>query len=130
MVAGGTGTNTGSEEPSGLKIVRQPTGSKSKLGGNVTSMSSNNATSNNKMGKVGTAGNQAADTKFPLIDKAAADHQGHDGVISEQDPSIILADQQRDVVYTFCHEFAEENGFVVRAAGAAGGGAGGGMGAG
>lgn len=75
-------------------------------------MSSNNATSNNKLTKGGPS-NPASDPKFPLMDKVTTDHQQHDGVISEQDPSIILADQQRDLVYSFCREFAEENGYVV-----------------
>ena len=91
---------TSSEVPSGLKIIRQPTGSKSKLG-HGTSTSSVNP---NKL-------NTKASEKVP---ESASKGEAHEGLVSEQDPSIILADQQRDLVYNFCREFAEENGYVIR----------------
>ena len=89
-----------SEEPSGLKIIRQPTGSKSKLG-HATSTSS---VVHNKLNT------KVSDNVVP----GTASKEGHEGLVSEQDPSIILADQQRDLVYNFCREFAEDNGYVVR----------------
>lgn len=55
-----------------------------------------------------------------MQESASKAEQPPDGLESEQDPSMILADQQRDLVFNFCREFAEENGYEIRPDGAHG----------